>query len=126
MKNSDNGGGRFAYEGLDRLMHEKARLSIMTSLYTKRDGHNFNELKKLCTLTDGNLSRHISILKDAGLIKVIKGYEKNKPNTICRLTEAGRTRFREYLSELEKIIKDVSAAGRYSEAVNEQHGISSA
>ena len=103
-------GGKFAYEGLDRLMHEKARLSIMASLYARKDGHSFNELKKLCDLTDGNLSRHISILKEAGLVDVIKGYEKNKPNTVCRLTDVGRVRFREYLSELEQIIKDASTA----------------
>lgn len=124
MKNSDS-GGRFAYDGLDRIMHEKARLSIMASLYIKKDGHNFNELKKLCDLTDGNLSRHISILKEAGLIQVKKGYEGNKPNTCCKLTDTGRIRFREYLCELEKIIKDAAAAGS-SEVINKKQGFSPA
>ncbi len=126
MKNNEEGGGRFAYEGLDRLMHEKARLSIMASLYTRKEGHNFNELKKLCNLTDGNLSRHISILKEAGLVEVIKGYRRNKPNTICTLTETGRMRFREYLSELEKIVQDASAVEKYAENVNAKEGFSPA
>ncbi|HAK47245.1 MAG TPA: transcriptional regulator, partial [Spirochaeta sp.] len=108
------------------LMHEKARLSIMTALYTQSNGHSFNELKGLCNLTDGNLSRHISILKEAGFVKVIKGYDKNKPNTLCHLTETGRDRFRTYLSELEHIIKDASAAEKYSEAVDKRQGFSPA
>ena len=49
--------GRFAYEGLDRVIHERARLSIVTSLATNPKGLTFNDLKRLCTLTDGNLSR---------------------------------------------------------------------
>ena len=122
----DEDSGRYSYDGLDRLMHEKARLSIMASLYTWKKGYNFNELKKMCNLTDGNLSRHISILKDAGLVEVIKGYEKNKPNTKCKLTETGRMRFREYLNELEKIIKDASAESRFSELLDERRGVSHA
>ena len=49
--------GRFAYEGLDRVIHERARLSILTSLVTNPKGLTFNDLKQLCALTDGNLSR---------------------------------------------------------------------
>ena len=56
--------GRYAYEGLDRVIHEKARLSIVSSLAGQADGLLFNELKEVCALTDGNLSRHISILQD--------------------------------------------------------------
>jgi DNA-binding MarR family transcriptional regulator len=126
MTPEDNNSGKYAYEGLDRLMHEKARLSIMASLYTRKEGHSFNELKELCSLTDGNLSRHISILKEAGLLKVIKSYEKNKPMTLCRLTESGRGRFREYLNELEQIVNDASAAREYSENEDEMHGLSPA
>ena len=61
--------GRFAYEGLDRVIHEKARLSIVTSLATHPGGLIFNDLKDLCALTDGNLSRHLQILSEAGLIR---------------------------------------------------------
>ncbi|MES1213362.1 MAG: transcriptional regulator, partial [Singulisphaera sp.] len=49
--------GRFAYQGLERVLHEKARLGIMTSLVTRPEGLLFNDLKRLCDLTDGNLSR---------------------------------------------------------------------
>lgn len=123
---ADPASGRFAYEGLDRLLHEKARLSIMSSLYAARKGLGFNDLKKLCNLTDGNLSRHISILKEAGLIKVTKGYERNKPKTRCELTAAGRRRFRDYLSELEQIIKDASSQQKLAESIADRHGFSPA
>ena len=64
--------GRFAYDGLDRIIHEKARLGILTSLATHAGGLRFNELKTLCSLTDGNLNRHLQPLQDAGLIEVQK------------------------------------------------------
>ena len=118
--------GKFAYEGIDRLMHEKARLSIMASLYTRKEGHSFNELKRLCSLTDGNLSRHISILKEAELLTVKKGFEKNKPVTSCVLTDSGRNRFRSYLNELEQIVKDASAAERRTGDINEIKGFTPA
>jgi DNA-binding MarR family transcriptional regulator len=126
MTGANETGGKYAYERLDRLMHEKARLSIMASLYTKKEGHSFNELKDLCSLTDGNLSRHISILKEAGMLEVIKGYENNKPNTNCVLTETGRSRFKEYLNELEQIVKDARTAGKYANSADEMPGFSPA
>jgi DNA-binding MarR family transcriptional regulator len=98
--------GRFAYEGLDRIMHEKARLGIMTSLVARPDGLLFGELKQLCSLTDGNLSRHIDVLHEAGLVEVRKGFEKKRPQTVCSLTPLGRKRFQEYLTELERVIED--------------------
>src|SRR6202521_1880793 len=61
--------GRFAYEGLDRVIHEKARLGIVTSLVTHPRGLLFNDLKELCALSDGNLSRHLQILAEAGLVE---------------------------------------------------------
>jgi DNA-binding MarR family transcriptional regulator len=98
--------GRFAYEGIDRVMHEKARLSIMTSLVTRAEGLRFGELKQLCGLTDGNLSRHLDVLHEAGLVEIWKGFEGRRPQTLCRLTPDGRRRFVEYLEELEKVVKD--------------------
>ena len=62
--------GRFAYDGLERSLHEKARLGIMTSLVTRPEGILFTELKRLCSLTDGNLSRHLDVLREAGLVEV--------------------------------------------------------
>src|SRR5436309_5773580 len=88
--------GRFAYEGLDRVIHEKARLSIVTSLATHPRGLLFNDLKGLCALTDGNLSRHLQVLQDAGLVEVHKGFQGNRPQTLCRLSGEGRKRFLEY------------------------------
>src|ERR671939_2164448 len=89
----DEQAGRFAYEGLDRVLHEKARLGIMTSLVTRPDGLLFGELKQLCALTDGNLSRHLDVLHEAGLVEVWKGFDGKRPQTLCRLSPQGRQRF---------------------------------
>jgi DNA-binding transcriptional ArsR family regulator len=98
--------GRFAYEGLDRVLHEKARLGIMTSLVIRPEGLMFSELKRLCALTDGNLSRHLEVLREAGLVEVWKGFEQRRPHTLCRLSVDGRQRFLAYLEELEQVIRD--------------------
>ncbi|HEY1684400.1 MAG TPA: transcriptional regulator [Tepidisphaeraceae bacterium] len=96
--------GQFAYEGLERVIHEKARLSVLSSLAANPDGLIFTELKSLCSLTDGNLSRQIQFLQSAGLVEVWKRSHNNRPQTLCRLTEAGRERFLEYVAELEKVV----------------------
>ena len=100
----------FAYAGLDRVIHEHARLSVLTSLLTNTHGLTFGELKQLCALTDGNLSRHLQVLEEAGLISIFKGVEHNRPLTLCRVTAAGRKRYVEYLSVLERVIVDAEAA----------------
>ena len=82
--------GRFAYQGLDPLIHEKSRLSIVTSLAAHPEGLVFGDLKELCSLTDGNLSRHLLALNEGGLVEVLKGYKNNRPQTLCRLSDAGR------------------------------------
>ena len=97
---------RFAYDGLDRILHEKARLGIMTSLVTRAEGRRFSELKRLCALTHGNLNRHLDVLRNAGLVEIWKGYDNRRPQTLCRLSREGRARFVEYLRELEKVIRD--------------------
>ena len=61
--------GRYAYEGLDRVIHERARLSVLTSLIANPKGLTFGDLKQLCSLTDGNLSRHLRVLEKAQLIE---------------------------------------------------------
>jgi DNA-binding MarR family transcriptional regulator len=98
--------GRYSYEGLDRVIHEKARLGILTGLIGRPDGLVFNDLKTLCSLTDGNLSRHLAILTEAGLVEVWKGHKGKRPQTLVRITEQGRARFREYLNVLEGVIHD--------------------
>lgn len=112
--------GRFAYEGLDRVLHEKARLGIMTSLVTRPEGLLFGDLKRLCALTDGNLSRHLDVLHEAGLVELWKGFENRRPQTLCRLSPEGRQRFLAYLEELEHVIRDaMPKAARRSERVPE-------
>ena len=101
--------GQFAYEGLDRVIHEKARLGILTSLASQPEGLLFGDLKELCTLTDGNLSRHLQTLQEAGLVEVWKGYNKRRPQTLCRLSSKGRERFLTYLAQLEQVIQDAAA-----------------
>jgi DNA-binding transcriptional ArsR family regulator len=121
-KKTDERGqpGRFAYEGLDRVLHEKARLGIMTSLVTRPEGLLFGELKRMCALTDGNLSRHLDVLHEAGLVELWKGFENRRPQTLCRLSVEGRQRFLAYLEELEQVIRDaMPKAARRSERVPE-------
>ncbi|MGD9646825.1 MAG: transcriptional regulator [Pirellulales bacterium] len=108
--------GRFAYDGLDRVLHERARLGILTSLATHQSGLPFNDLKELCALTDGNLSRHLQLLEQAGLVEIHKGYDRNRPLTTCRLTTEGRARFLEYIAVLEQVVADAAAAGQPSKA----------
>jgi DNA-binding transcriptional ArsR family regulator len=110
--------GRFAYDGLERVLHEKARLGIMTSLVTRPEGILFTELKRLCALTDGNLSRHLDVLREAGLVEVWKGFENRRPQTLCRLSTEGRQRFVAYLGQLEQVIHDaMPRAAKKSERV---------
>ena len=98
--------GRYSYDGLDRVIHEKARLGILTGLLGRPDGLLFNDLKGLCALTDGNLSRHLAILQEAGLVEVWKGHKGKRPQTLVRITDHGKARFREYLNVLEGVIRD--------------------
>ncbi len=105
-----DGSGRYAYDGLDRVIHEKARLGIVTSLATHPKGLLFGDLKELCSLTDGNLSRHLGVLHDAGLVEVWKGFQGNRPQTLCRLTAVGRKRFVEYITVLENVVTDALSA----------------
>ncbi len=106
------GAGRFAYEGLERAIHEKARLGIMTSLATHPKGLLFGDLKELCQLTDGNLSRHLQVLHEEGLVEVWKAQPKRRPQTLVRLTDEGRRRFLDYIAELEHVIADAMAAAQ--------------
>lgn len=102
--------GRFAYDGLDRVIHEKARLSVLTSLVAHPKGLVFGDLKQLCGLTDGNLSRHLQVLEEAGLIGIEKGYDRNRPQTVVRITSRGRARYLDYLAVLEQVVRDAAGA----------------
>ncbi|MCC6779498.1 MAG: transcriptional regulator [Hyphomicrobiales bacterium] len=109
----DKSQGRFAYEGLDRVIHEKARLGVLTSLVAHPKGLVFGDLKQFCGLTDGNLSRHLQVLEEARLIAIEKGYDGNRPQTLCRITADGRRRYLDYLAVLEQVVRDAAdAAGK--------------
>jgi DNA-binding MarR family transcriptional regulator len=108
--------GRYAYDGLERVIHEKARLGIVTSLASHPEGLLFNDLKELCSLTDGNLSRHLQILHEAGFVEVWKGYQGSRPQTLVRLSADGRKRFVEYIAVLESVVTDALKAPRQAAA----------
>jgi DNA-binding MarR family transcriptional regulator len=109
MKNKSNSGeARFAYQGLDRVIHERARLSVLTSLVSNPKELTFNDLKQLCALTDGNLSRHLRVLERGKLVEIVKGHDHNRSQTLCRITPHGRKRYLEYLATLEQVVRDAS------------------
>jgi DNA-binding transcriptional ArsR family regulator len=110
MPESEANAGRYSYDGLDRVLHEKARLGILTALVSRQEATPFTELSRLCALTDGNLSRHLDVLTEAGLVEVHKGFEGRRPLTTCRITALGRKRFREYLTQLERVLRDAAEA----------------
>ncbi len=111
---SHGGSGRFAYDGLERVLHEKARLGILASLAAHPDGLLFNNLRELCALTDGNLSRHLQVLEEAGLVEIWKRFRERRPQTLCRLTAEGRERFLAYIEELERVVQDAAALRKTS------------
>jgi DNA-binding MarR family transcriptional regulator len=104
--------GRFSYDGLDRVIHEKARLSVLTSLTAHPKGLRFGDLKQLCGLTDGNLSRHLEVLEQAGLVATMKSFERNRPKTVCKITPEGRKRYMRYLNVLEQVVRDATTAAK--------------
>jgi len=111
----------FAFPGLDRVFHERARLGIVTSLAGHGEGLAFAELKRLCALTDGNLNRHLGTLEDAGYVVISKRQVGRRPLTMCRLTALGRERFVEYLGSLEEALREgARAAG--ANALREDFG----
>lgn len=118
--------GRFAFDGLDRVLHEKKRLGILTSLLAHRDGLVFNELKELCTLTDGNLNRHLAALQEDGLVEIWKGMNGRRPQTLVRLTATGRERFLGYLGLLEGIVHDALTAAETAPAPQKGVGLNPA
>jgi DNA-binding MarR family transcriptional regulator len=117
------GGGRFAYEGLDRVIHERARLSVLTSLVTNPKGLAFGDLKQLCALTDGNLNRHLRVLEKGKMVEIIKKHDRNRPLTVCRITPSGRARYVEYLSTLEQVVRDAAKVTGERPATGLMHGL---
>ena len=100
----------FAYDGLNRVIHERARLGVLTCLVTHSGGLPFPEMKKLCALTDGNLNRHLQVLQEANLVNIAKGPDRGRPQTLYKITALGRRRYLDYLTVLEQVILDGAAA----------------
>lgn len=91
---------------LDRLIHERVRLGIVSALAVN-ETLSFNDLKALLRVTDGNLSGHARRLEDAGYVECIKGYEGRVPRTDFRLTGDGRVALQGYLAHMEALIHAV-------------------
>lgn len=99
-----------ALDDLDRVFHEKARLGIMTAMAGSADGLNFNELKTVCHLTDGNLNRHLKVLVDGKVLSVRKSGQGRNTNSHYRITAGGRKAFQNYLTALETIVEAAQEA----------------
>ncbi len=91
---------------LDRLIHERVRLGIVSALAVN-ETLSFNDLKALLAVTDGNLSAHARKLEEAGYLACLKGYDGRVPKTEYRLTAAGRAALEGYLDHMEALIRAV-------------------
>ena len=98
------------YNALERIFHEPNRLAIMSALCASAHGLTFNDLKSECELTDGNLSRHLKALEDAGAVKIEKAFVGARPQTTILLSEKGRESFVEYLKALEEVLQKAAQA----------------
>jgi DNA-binding transcriptional ArsR family regulator len=103
--------GRFAYSGLDRLIHERARLGILSCLMSSTEPLTFADLKDLCGLTDGNLSRHLHALEQAEIIELKRGICHGRPLTLVVFSKDGRQRFLDYVEVLAAIVKVSAPTG---------------
>ena len=89
---------------LDRVIHEKGRLAIMSMLAASPE-LAFTELRDALNMTDGNLTTHIRTLQETGYVSVSKSYANNRPLTTCSLTAAGKKAFSGYIDLLEQILQ---------------------
>lgn len=92
-------------EQFNKTFESKARLGIMSVLMVN-ESVNFNSLKELLNLTDGNLATHVKALEEAGYLQVQKEFIGRKPNTVYSVTAVGRKAFEQHLSVLEQFIKN--------------------
>ena len=93
---------------LDRLIHERLRLAIVSSLAVN-ESLTFNELKHLLGATDGNLSVHARKLEEGGYVECLKSFDGRVPRTEFRLTNAGRHALERYLTHMEGLIRSTRA-----------------
>ena len=93
-------------ENLNKVFDSRVRLGIMSSVLVNEE-INFNELKELIQVTDGNLASHLKTLEENGYIKVQKGFIGRKTNTTYGVTKAGEKAFKAHLDALEKMIRSI-------------------
>ena len=93
-------------ENLNKIFDSRIRLGIMSALMVNKDV-NFNELKELLDITDGNLASHLKTLEESEFVKVQKGFIGRKSNTTYTITRAGEKAFKTHLTALEKMIGSV-------------------
>ncbi len=93
---------------LDRVIHEKGRMAIM-SLLAATPEMSFTELRDTLSMTDGNITTHIKTLQQAGYVGVTKSVQNNRPLTTCSLTTAGRAAFKDYVELLEQIVQQTKS-----------------
>jgi DNA-binding HxlR family transcriptional regulator len=96
-------------ENLDRVIHERGRLAIM-SLLAGTDSLSFKELKQHLRMTDGNLCVHMRTLEESGYVSVRKSFVNRKPRTEYALTSEGRQAFQEYIETLAEIVRQTQRA----------------
>ena len=89
---------------LDRVIHEKGRLAIMSMLAASPE-LSFTELRDALSMTDGNLTSHLRTLQEAGYVAVSKSFQDNRPLTTCSLTAAGKKSFANYIDLLEQVLQ---------------------
>ena len=89
---------------LDRVIHEKGRLAIM-SMLAASPALSFTEMRDALNMTDGNLTTHIRTLQEAGYVSVTKSFQHNRPLTTCSLTAAGKKAFSGYINLLAEIVQ---------------------
>ncbi len=92
------------FDALEKIFHEPNRLAIMSALCAAEKGLTFSSLREQCGLTDGNLNRHLKVLEDAGAIRIRKEFVKNKPQTTVFISQAGLSRFEDYLVALQQVL----------------------
>jgi predicted ArsR family transcriptional regulator len=97
----------FAYEGLERIFHERGRLAVCTCLIANPNGMSFKALQEACALTDGNLNRHLHALAETEIVVLARSRGGGRPTTTVRITESGKRRFLGYIDRLEAVVRAV-------------------
>jgi predicted ArsR family transcriptional regulator len=113
----------FAYDGLERLFHERGRLAVCTCLIANPQGMSFTALQEACALTDGNLNRHLHALADAEIVTLARTRATGRPTTTVRITDAGKSRFLAYIDALEAVVRAVQVHAQEVERENRPAGL---